>query len=138
MSGKRSILARLKKVYCRLQPSPLGGVGIFAIRDIPKGANPFFGTPRTKWVSLTRAELKTLPVAIRKLVTDFCVQDKPGVYLLPAGGPNCMDISFFLNFSKKPNVRPINGGDSFITIRKIKKGEELVSDYDDYDPYYKL
>jgi len=34
-------LKRLEKVYCRLAPSSVHGVGIFAIKDIPKGINPF-------------------------------------------------------------------------------------------------
>ena len=35
------ILRRLERVYCKLAPSPIHGVGIFAIKDIPKGTNPF-------------------------------------------------------------------------------------------------
>jgi len=38
---EKLILKRLEQVYCRLAPSPIHGIGIFAIKDIPKGTNPF-------------------------------------------------------------------------------------------------
>ena len=51
-----------------------------------------------------------------------------------------MDISFFLNNSKKPNVKVVGDGKesalNFVTIRKIIKGEELLVSYADYDEKY--
>ena len=41
---EKLILKRLEKVYCRLAPSPIHGIGVFAIKDIPKGTNPFGGS----------------------------------------------------------------------------------------------
>ena len=42
MSIKQTILEHLKNnIYCRLKPSKIHGVGVFAIRNIPKNTNPF-------------------------------------------------------------------------------------------------
>ena len=49
---------------------------------------------------------------------------------------NGMDISYFLNDSKKPNVKTIDDGENFVTLRKIKKGEELSVAYKTYDEKY--
>jgi len=38
---KEQIIENLKRDVCtRIMPSPIGGVGVFAIRDIPAGINP--------------------------------------------------------------------------------------------------
>ena len=47
-----------------------------------------------------------------------------------------MDISYFLNDSKKPNLKTIDDGENFVTLRKIKKGEELTVAYKTYDEKY--
>jgi len=44
-----------------------------------------------------------------------------------------MGLSFYMNHSKKPNVKRIDDNGNFATIRKIKKDEELTVDYDLYD-----
>ena len=46
---KKEILNNLKNTYCRLKASKIQGVGIFAVREIPKGKNPFFGLRKQKW-----------------------------------------------------------------------------------------
>ena len=39
---RTELLARvLADCYCRLQPSSIHGIGVFAIRDIPRRTNPF-------------------------------------------------------------------------------------------------
>ena len=54
------------------------------------------------------------------------------MYPIPKNGFNDLDITFYMNFSKNPNIDIINGGCeyfSFVTNRKIKKGEELFINY---------
>lgn len=134
---KRRILANLKNTYCRLKPSGIEGVGVFAIRDIPKETNPFKGLKKQTWHKFKISELKNLRKEILSLVDSFFVIHNDGTIYISDSCLNGMDISYFLNNSKKPNVKTIDDGENFITIRKIKSGEELTVSYATYDEKYK-
>ena len=115
-----------KNVYARLKPSLIhkGGVGVFAIRTIPKDQKIFDGeSDEILW-----SKKSSLPSKgpIRKLYDDFCII-KDGRYGSPPS-LNCLTIAWFLNESKTPNTRCDENYD-FVALRKIKKGEELTVDY---------
>lgn len=110
----------LRDCYCRLQPSKIHGIGVFAVRDIPKGKNPFRMLPKydsVGYVRITEDELDALP-------TD-------GKMHFPNHGMNVIRLNCYLNHSTKPNVRTRDGYD-FIARRKIMIGEELTVDYRTY------
>ncbi|MDP2741835.1 MAG: SET domain-containing protein [bacterium] len=133
MQQKEKILNCLKNIYCRLKPSKIEGIGVFAIKDIPKNIDPFRGVKKQKWQKFTMSELKKLDKETLKMIDDFFVIRKKGIVYISESGLNSMDISYFLNNSEKPNLKTINDGVSFITLRKVKKGEELVFSYAVYD-----
>ena len=135
---KEKILENLKNTYCRIKTSNVdkGGVGIFAIRDIPKNTDPFYGAPNQVWREFKISELKRIDKEVMKMIDDFFVIEKDKTVYVPDGGLNAMNISYFLNNSQKPNVKTIDNGKNFITIRRIKKGEELTSSYKTYDEKY--
>jgi hypothetical protein len=57
--------------HCRLAPSPIHGIGVFALRDIPRGKNPFNTLPkyaRPGYVRMTSAELDALPPKLREMI----------------------------------------------------------------------
>jgi|SRR6266850_4716770 len=115
-------------VYARLRPSQVSGVGVFAIRDIPKGTYIF--EPDDEDLRSVRAEsVKALPDYVQKLYHDFCVL-KSGKYECPASF-NRLTPSWFLNHSKAPNVAP-DASLRFYAIRAIQDGEELTADYSTY------
>jgi SET domain-containing protein len=136
---KQRLLASLRKdVYCRVMPSPLSGVGVFAIRDIPKDTDPFKNTtgrcPKYDIVELVDEDVKTLHPEVRKMLKDFCKNDK--VYDVPYLGLNSLDITFYMNHSNQPNMQLVEEeGCEYITFRTkrtIKQGEELLLDYRQY------
>jgi SET domain-containing protein len=116
--------------WVMLQPSPVAGVGVFAIRDIPKGCRSMFSEPDTPddWVSMSRAEVDALPEHARHQVENYCLYDDEQ-YFVPAGGFKKMDLSLFLNHSDTPNVRSVEDGAWFEAMRDISAGEELFVDY---------
>lgn len=138
---KKIILNNLKNTYCRLKPSKVEGVGVFAVREIPKGKNPFAGTAEKKWEKVLISDLKKIDKNVMKMVDDFFVIEKDGSVYIPEDGLNGIDISFFVNNSKKPNLKIVGSGKDealvFKTLRKIKKGEELTISYATYDDKYK-
>lgn len=130
---KKQVLEKLKHTYCRLMPSKIQGVGVFAIRDIPQGINPFMGVPECESYVFTMEELAGLDPAVLQLIRDFFVADAKGRYDIPEFGLNGIDIAFFVNSSSNPNLVTYDESVTFITNRPIKKGEELTVDYRTYD-----
>jgi len=126
----RLLSALADDTWVMLQPSPVAGIGVFAIRDIPKGCRRMFSEPDTPadWVSLSRVAVDALPAHARHQVENFCLYDDKQ-YFVPAGGFKKMDLSLFLNHSATPNVRSIEDGAWFEALRYIAEGEELFIDY---------
>lgn len=126
---KKEILRHLQSdVYCKIGVSTTHGVGVFAIRDIPKGASPLRCLRRHKEIEFSAKELKKLPRAVKNQIEVFCFVDD-GVALIPSIGLNSFDMAVYLNHSKKPNLKFKRNG-SLEAVKKIRKGEELFIDYD--------
>ncbi len=131
--NKRQFLHTLSDVYCRLGVTK-HGVGVIAIRDIPKGAEPLKNTdPCGDVLEIPEKELEdsSAPEEAKRMVRDFCaLQD--GIYFVPDYGIDGLTKFYYLNHSKKPNLVSADKGETFIAKRKIKAGEELTADYDTY------
>jgi uncharacterized protein len=130
MNRKSTVRRILRETYCRLAPSPIHGVGVFAVRHIPKGVDPFgigMRYPRS-WLEITPAELKRAPPGVRRLLTSLFVPDDDGTFRVPVLGANLVDIGAYLNHSDRPNMRTADGH-RFVTKRGIRAGDELTVDY---------
>lgn len=128
---KEKLFKDLANTWCRLAPSGIQGVGVFAIRDIPKGIHPFlWGTE--DWICVNKEELADIPPEVFGLIKTYCIF-KEGKYWLPKYGFKMWDMVTFLNHSKKSNVVSIRDGEDFVTIKPIRKGEELFVNYNDID-----
>jgi SET domain-containing protein len=126
---KEALLKDLQKdTYVMIKPSPLHGIGVFAIRDIPKGTRDIFSQGVGEWIKLTIAEVEALPNHSRDLVENHCLFDE-GYYYVPDYGFKLVDLVIYLNHSETPNVISINEGEFFEAIRDIATGEELLVDY---------
>lgn len=117
------------EVYCRLGISKVHGIGVFAIRAIPKGAKPLVSLVKIKEFSFSQQTIKKLPSSVRKEIETFCYYDKKE-YLISSIGLNAMNLAFYMNHSKTPNVKYLSNGD-IVALQKIKTGEELFFDYDE-------
>ena len=102
--SRKKLLDHLsQEVFCHLGVSPVHGIGVFAIRAIPKGVNPLRSRLKFEEIKFSHAEIKTLPRSVRKEIEIFCYYDKQAVSV-PAIGLNAMNMAVYLNHSKKPNV----------------------------------
>ena len=135
---KRRLLEHLRtRSYVRLGVSKIAGVGVFAIRNIPVGTDPFpyFMKPRSKTVKLMKHEVETLPRPVREMVRDFFLPTGETEVHVPAKGLNELDMSFYLNHNNvNPNVQlddkdSQDGYTPFVTSVPIACGEELTFDY---------
>ena len=125
---KKDFLKSLEDTWCRLAPSSIEGVGVFAIRDIPVGTHPFC-VGKDDWVPVTEAELGGASPEVLALIKNYCVFTN-GSYSLPRYGFKLWDTVDFLNHDKNANIISVDDGEDFVTIKPIKQGEELLIDYD--------
>ena len=132
-ANKYKLLKNLHQTYCSFGISKVHGVGVIAIRDIPKGIDPFPSVKPEKTIQLTDKDLQLLPKEVIKKIKDIFVRCN-GMYHIYDLGLNCMGIRFHVNHSNNPNIA-VNKGvvtkgyNPFITLRNIKKGEELFWNY---------
>jgi hypothetical protein len=114
-------------VITRIKPSPIHGVGTFAIKDIPKGKNVF-----TRWegptgiYSITKNEFKLLNIEQQNYIMDMFksidnIRLCSGMYFVFVL-PNC-----FINFNNKGlgNINGYNGK----SLTDIKCNDELYVDF---------
>ena len=128
---KAALLAELAgNTYVMIKPSPVEGIGVFAIRDIPRGCRNMFSITDgiDEYIELLKTEVAALPDHSKRLVETYCLYDEQHYYV-PASGFKKMDLVNFLNHSDEPNIISINEGEFFEAIRDIKSGEELLVDY---------
>lgn len=114
----------LETVWCTLKPSPIQGIGVFALRDITEGTQVIFEYDTVETCELTEAELKELPEAIQHeiLARTIFIENEPLTFL----DPNCVaNFRSYLNHSADPNT------DGKRALRDIKAGEELTESYTD-------
>ena len=126
---KEALLKDLQQnTYVMIKPSLLHGIGVFAIRDIPKGTRDLFSQGVGEWIKLTIAEVEALPKHSRDLVENHCLFDEDHYYV-PDYGFKLVDLVVYLNHSDTPNVISFNEGEYFEATRDIAAGEELLVDY---------
>ena len=138
--AKENLINNIKnETFCKIGISNIAGVGVIAIKDIPKGTEVFkccneelFGSDKP--MEIHNNELVGVETSILEYINNFMVSSGPNLRPLPFRGLNSMNIIFYLNHSDSPNTGFSTSGDDydfvkFVTIKNIKKGEELTEDY---------
>jgi len=127
--NKEALLKELaSSTYVMIKPSPLHGIGVFAIRDIPKGTQNIFSKGVGDWIKVSKEEVEALPQHSKDLIENHCLFDEDH-YFIPDYGFKLVDLVIYLNHSETPNVISLNDGEEFEAIRDIAIGEELLVDY---------
>lgn len=127
--NKQALLKQLaESTYVMIKASPVHGIGVFAIKDIPKGTQDIFSQGIGEWIEVSKEEVEALPKHSRDLVENHCLFDEKN-YFVPDYGFKLVDLVIYLNHSDVPNVMSINDGERFEAIRDIIVGEELFLDY---------
>ena len=127
---KAQFLKSLEDCYTRLALTE-HGVGVRAIRPIPKGTDPFLFCPKIEVFELHKDELTSYPEAVVTLVKNFCAREGD-VYYVPKSGIDAIGKNYYLNHSSEPNMVTPDEGLTFIASRDITEGEELTVDYRTY------
>ena len=129
---KQEIINSLSFTYCRIKPSKIHGVGVFAIVDIDKGVNlfPDCSCDLKKIKKINKKEISNLAPDILKMMSDFLIESK--THYFTTTSLNNINISCFLNHSDQPNCEWVEKDDSFRPLKNIKNQEELTINYEKY------
>ncbi len=124
-------------VYTRLGISKIHGIGVIAIKDIPKDTNIFSNDQ----LGMYWFDQKTVDDAVadkpemRKYYNDFCVL-KDGKYGCPVNF-NSMSVGWYINEPSgdyESNVVATSEYD-FVALRDIQEGEELFVQYSTFSDH---
>lgn len=128
----------LNHVFVKLQPSRLQGVGVFAIRNIPKGTYVF-----EKWAGKTGSyniperQLRELPSTLYHHIKDIFLYsiDFPNdtdTYIELINGCHWVYTTPYYFVNSDVNNYNIDK-DTLRVTRDVKEGEELLSNYGRYE-----
>jgi SET domain-containing protein len=118
-------------IYGKLAPSVLGGIGVFATKDILKGTPVFIFHDLSNEKRLSKKDINNLPDDEKELYHEHAVVLPDGSWVVPSD-MHRMHVVWFLNHSSNPNIAPDNKFDWY-AVQDIKKGEELTGDYNAWD-----
>lgn len=113
-------------VFCRLGPSPIHGVGVFAIRDILKGT--MFTDHNIHYMNhhvygVPESEFQKIFPEIRGLILDRMSYEADDVELVFNSPNSDQFLQAFMNHADDANT------DGHYTLRDIKAGEELTENF---------
>jgi SET domain-containing protein len=127
---QKRLLQRLRnQTYISLKISPVHGIGVFAIRHIPKGCRDIFSKDQDEWIKLPIKDVESLPEHAKNLIETYCLFDKEN-YFVPESGFKTIDPVIYLNHSSEPNIRSLNDGEEFEALADINAGQELLVNYE--------
>jgi SET domain-containing protein len=114
-------------VPARVAPSPIHGLGLFAVAPIPAGTAVWRFTPGFD-LDVDPGAVAGQPPAFRERLLHYgYVDPRLGRYIL------CCDDARFINHSDHPNLGPDYTADRYgldLALRDIAAGEELTVDYE--------
>ena len=126
------------KVYTKVQPSNIQGVGLFALKSIPKGIFPFEKWEgETAFYPIELEQINSLPEGLRHHIRDLFSfgpnypSDKR-IYIQLVNGCHWIFTSpyYFVNSGGENSNLDKS---SYLTLRKINRGEEILSNYGKYE-----
>src|SRR3990167_8503134 len=111
-------------VWCKIAPSAIHGIGIFAIRDVPQGTKIWTMTGEV----FEAEDFTGFVEEVKNLICDYhTFSDK---FKMRFFSPNDFFVPMaFMNHSETPNSK------EYLALRDIKKGEEITEDYEDNAGY---
>ena len=128
----------LQKVFVKLKPSSYDGVGVFALKDIPKNTSlfePWEG--ETGIYELTEKEINSLPKKLKEHIRDIFLYHPD----FPNNSGTLIELTKGCHWIYTTPYYFVNSGgkdanldkDTLLTLRDIKAREEILSNYGRYE-----
>jgi SET domain-containing protein len=113
------------RVDTRVKKSAIQGKGLFAAQDIPEGTVVWEYDAKVD-LQLPMKFLKGLSPEVLAFLDTYGSREGNIVSI-------SLDDARFMNHSREPNLKTGPGRESMYAARGIKKGEELLCDYREFD-----
>jgi hypothetical protein len=120
-------------VHARLKASPIHGVGVFAIRDIPVGTSIFGNDRRAiNWMAAEVLDQGGLTDEERQLYIDFGV--RKGALIGCPENFNLLSVGWYVNQPAPGETANLLATEQLdmIAVRDIPAGEELTISYAEF------
>lgn len=122
-----------EQVKCKLAPSPIHGIGVFALRDIKKGEKLYcIPSPQPKPYSVPFDRFSEILEPIREYLLSGWPAIMNGSKFLSSN--DWVWMIAFMNHSDNPNYYSLLD----CAARDIKKGEEITENYREMPNYEKI
>ena len=107
----------ISNTWVMIKPSPIEGIGVFALQDIPKGCRSMFSkaTADEQWITISKTEVENLPEHAKALIENYCLYDADN-YFVPDYGFKKIDLVIFLNHSRVQSNSPHHTGSNFLLM----------------------
>lgn len=122
----------MNSMYARPGVSKIKGIGMIAIRDIPKST--VLGKSRRingNWKSLEWAYFHNIDKNVIEMMQDYVCSkyyDIENNVFVPDKPLTEFHMQMLMNHSMNPNIK-LTDDDYMVAIKDIKEGEELTEDY---------
>ncbi len=116
-------------IETRVQPSAIHGMGLFALKAVPRGTPVWKFQPGFDH-DFSPAQFAALPPLARAHTRWFCFVSQADGHVILSGDHAC-----FINHSPNPSTGAAAGGGPVVTValRDLAAGEEITCNYFDYD-----
>jgi hypothetical protein len=132
MSELQHILNQCQNFFIEIRPSKIvkGGVGLVAIRSIPKNTTLFvYKKVNVYHIKYDELKLHNVPNSVIKVLKKYYAHNKKSIQLPVNIKPTT--YLYYLNHSPKSNIYYNYKTGEYITKRSIKKNEEIFIDYNE-------
>jgi len=116
-------------VLTKIAPSKIQGVGLFALRDIPKGEKLYADIMPMVFNLPYNSFDKLYPEIVELLLGQWPQIINGSVFAYPT-----VRLQAYINHSDKPNY----DAEKDLTLKNIKAGEEITEDYRQIENYQKV
>ena len=124
----RIVQTIIECTYCRIKPSKVNGVGVFAIRNIASKTSLFPECARyDKQFKVKKELFDSSDDNVKEMVYDF-FSHRDGFFYIPYRTLNSLSMGGYINHSDSPNAKFDERG-SVCSIKDIEKGDEISIDY---------
>lgn len=120
MAHEEQITRLNERVKTYLAPSPIHGVGVFALRDIAKGQK-LYGDAVPEVFSVKHSEFsKLFPEVGEQLIAQWPQVVNGSKFAYPT-----TRVVAYMNHSEEPNYDAVND----VLLKDVRKGEEITENY---------
>lgn len=126
MSPSHLIAEAHNDIYCKLAPSPIHGVGVFALKDIPIYTVIFRVNPKT--ITVESKFLNRIHTNVAHYYNSMLLSTADTIEI-PEMGMGVIPTSYYLNHSEESNAKIDIENKLIVAKKNIYEGEEVTINY---------